>query len=209
MPKAFNESEKERIREKLIDAGKKAMNRHGLKGMSIDDIAREVGIAKGSFYRFFPSKEEFALCVLEAWEERFRAETFAGAFSGQVGMREGFRRLFLASFAVMEKEPGIASLAASDVAQLEARLPAERIAAHKARDAEFQQRFFNGLAANGELRTIDEASLRGLFMAPFFLALHREDFGGPEWKAFSEAFADMASAWLVPGEGEKKRKASK
>ncbi|MFA6504678.1 MAG: TetR/AcrR family transcriptional regulator [Treponemataceae bacterium] len=199
MPKAFNETERERLRGKLIDAGKKLMNQRGLKGMSVDEIAQAVGIAKGSFYSFFPSKEEFAMCVLESWEERFRAETFAQAFSGGVGLREGFRRLFQASFAIMEKEPGIASLAATDVAQLEARLPPERIAAHKARDAEFQRRFLEGMTANGELRKIDEATMRGVFMAPFFLALHRDDFGGAEWKAFSEAFAGMASAWLVPG----------
>ena len=44
-------------REAILDATDRLLARYGFKKMTIDDLAREEGIGKGSVYLHFPSKE--------------------------------------------------------------------------------------------------------------------------------------------------------
>ena len=57
MPRAFKEEEKEKIRAKLLEAGRSCFLRYGLKKTTIEDVVQPAGIAKSSFYLFFESKE--------------------------------------------------------------------------------------------------------------------------------------------------------
>ena len=61
MPTAFTEEEMKRIRTKLIFAGIRMSKELGLQKMSVEKLTAAVGIAKGSFYLFFGSKEDFIL----------------------------------------------------------------------------------------------------------------------------------------------------
>ena len=59
MPKIFSGKDRDTIRETLIQLGLNTLSQKGYKATSIEDVAREVGIAKGTFYNFFQSKEQF------------------------------------------------------------------------------------------------------------------------------------------------------
>lgn len=61
MPTAFTEEEIKRIRTELIFAGIRMSKELGLQKMSVEKLTAAVGIAKGSFYLFFGSKEDFIL----------------------------------------------------------------------------------------------------------------------------------------------------
>lgn len=61
MPIAFTDEEMKQIRSKLITAGIRLSRELGLHKMSIEKLTEAVGIAKGSFYLFFGSKEDFIL----------------------------------------------------------------------------------------------------------------------------------------------------
>ena len=68
MPRGFTESEKEKIREKLIGACQKRWSRYGYKKTSVEELCRKAGISKGAFYLFFESKEALfceALCRMQ------------------------------------------------------------------------------------------------------------------------------------------------
>jgi AcrR family transcriptional regulator len=54
----------------LLDAAERLMVRHGYRRMTVDDLAREAGIGKGTVYLHFDSKEEVALAVVNRWNER-------------------------------------------------------------------------------------------------------------------------------------------
>ena len=58
MPKIYSSIEKTNIRNSLLQYAEYALKTKGVKATSIDDIIAEVGIAKGSFYLFYSSKEE-------------------------------------------------------------------------------------------------------------------------------------------------------
>ena len=65
MPTAFTDDELEHIRSALIQAGIRLSKELGLQKMSVEKLTAAVGIAKGSFYMFFGSKEDFILEVAE------------------------------------------------------------------------------------------------------------------------------------------------
>ena len=65
MPTAFTDEELEHIRSALIQAGIRLSKGLGLQKMSVEKLTAAVGIAKGSFYMFFGSKEDFILEVAE------------------------------------------------------------------------------------------------------------------------------------------------
>jgi AcrR family transcriptional regulator len=52
-------------RDAILDATDRLLARYGYKKMTIDDLAKEVGIGKGSVYLHFESKEEIALSHID------------------------------------------------------------------------------------------------------------------------------------------------
>lgn len=61
------------VKSALLDATDRLLSRHGYKKMTIDDLASEVGIGKGSVYLHFSSKEEIALSHIDRIIERLKA----------------------------------------------------------------------------------------------------------------------------------------
>ena len=57
-------------REAILDATDRLLARYGYKKMTIDDLAQEVGIGKGSVYLHFSSKEEIVLSHVDRIIER-------------------------------------------------------------------------------------------------------------------------------------------
>jgi len=53
------------VPELILDAADNLLGRYGYKKMTIDDVAREVGIGKGTIYLHFKSKEEIALARVD------------------------------------------------------------------------------------------------------------------------------------------------
>src|SRR5687768_17590878 len=52
---------REDIRDLILDAADRLLARYGYKKMTMDDLAQEVGIGKGTLYLHFRSKEDIAL----------------------------------------------------------------------------------------------------------------------------------------------------
>jgi TetR/AcrR family transcriptional repressor of nem operon len=59
-----------RKRAEIIDVGSRLTFEQGYHGTSIKDIVDAIGMQKGSFYNYFPSKEEF---IIEALEYHFES----------------------------------------------------------------------------------------------------------------------------------------
>jgi AcrR family transcriptional regulator len=62
--KSFRETQFEMREEAILDATNRLLAEKGYEAMSMDDIAAEVGIAKGSLYKHFESKETLAAAVM-------------------------------------------------------------------------------------------------------------------------------------------------
>src|SRR6185369_10094567 len=59
-------------RDAILDATDRLLARYGYKKMTIDDLAQEVGIGKGSVYLHFSSQEEIALSHIDRIIERLK-----------------------------------------------------------------------------------------------------------------------------------------
>jgi len=67
-------------RERIIDAAASLMLDRGYAGTTVDEIVAGAGVAKGSVYHFFDSKESVGLAALQAYFERGKVVVMAGPF---------------------------------------------------------------------------------------------------------------------------------
>src|SRR5687768_7411752 len=60
------------IKEAILDATERLLARYGYRKMTIEDIAREVGVGKGTIYLHFSSKEEVVLSHVDRIVDRLK-----------------------------------------------------------------------------------------------------------------------------------------
>ena len=63
---AFTDYETEQLRKALLKETRRCAVTLGMKKTSVDQLTKAVGIAKGSFYKFYESKEMAFFAVLES-----------------------------------------------------------------------------------------------------------------------------------------------
>src|SRR5262249_31281907 len=71
------------IRDAILDAAERLLAYYGYKKTTMDDLAREAGIGKGTVYLYFPSKEEVARSTIDRVVERLLDRLRALAGSGE------------------------------------------------------------------------------------------------------------------------------
>lgn len=82
------------VREALLDATDRLLSSRGYQKMTIDDLAREVGIGKGSVYLHFSSKEEIALSHVDRIVERVK-ESLRITAEKDISQSEKLREMLL------------------------------------------------------------------------------------------------------------------
>ncbi len=82
------------VREAILDATDNFLARYGYKKMTIDSLAQQFGIGKGSVYLHFTSKEEIALSHIDRIIERLARELKIIA-EKKISPEEKLRRMLL------------------------------------------------------------------------------------------------------------------
>ena len=85
MPTAFTREQQESIQEALFRSGIYLSKSEGMQGMTVSKLAAAAGIAKGSFYHFFESKEAFILALITYAGEK-RQQLFGKYLGGRKRM---------------------------------------------------------------------------------------------------------------------------
>jgi AcrR family transcriptional regulator len=195
---AFTVEERRRIHHSLLEAGRESFSTFGLKRSRIEDIARSSGIAKGSFYLFFASKEELCFTLLEEEEKLRDRELEGGGVS--VDGPDALARLLEGAFDAFEKSSVAMRLYALDEFPLLVRkLPPERIAAHQENDSARMEALLRRLVKRGFPVAHDPAVLSGLFRSLFMLSFHRAQIGEEIFPEVRELLIDSVARglWLV------------
>src|SRR5688500_12936242 len=65
---------REDVSDLILDAAGRLLARFGYSKMTMDDLAREVGVGKGTLYLHFPSKEEVVLSRIDRLVDRLIGE---------------------------------------------------------------------------------------------------------------------------------------
>jgi len=109
-----DQSVSERKRNSILDAARTVFSRQGYSGSAVEDVAAEAGVAKGTLYLYFKSKEELYIAALardmvdvaqRARAEMDRAPTLRGKMLAFLRVRleyskanEDFLRIYLAEY---------------------------------------------------------------------------------------------------------------
>jgi len=99
MPKIISEQEKEHIKNAMYIKGIELIRKKGMKRVTVDDITAAVQIAKGSFYTYYPSKEEFLYHIIKQNEQALLDRVLEiGASSGHFKdkITHALREIYLA-----------------------------------------------------------------------------------------------------------------
>ena len=135
MPK-FSDSEKEIIRQKLMQEGERLFISYGIKKVTIDEIVQATGIAKGSFYSFYSNKEHLYMDIagnlqLKMWREM---DAFLDK-NRSLPPRELCKQCFLWMFNALERYPMLKQADSQTAEYLYRKLPPEVIEAHTQDDS--------------------------------------------------------------------------
>jgi AcrR family transcriptional regulator len=174
------EAAKKMRREEILAAARRVFAERGFRGTTIADIAEEAGIALGTIYLYFPSKE----AVFGALSRRF-GELIVRVFDACRENRD------LVQLVVMNSDP-------------------ESEVARRMRQAEEERNrpFVAGIAAamrRGVIRAGDPAVMARLVSGVVSIAVYQAFVisGGENADAFRDACADMVVAYMTPpGRGE-------
>jgi AcrR family transcriptional regulator len=76
-------AQREDIKDLILDGVDVLLARYGFQKMTVEDIARHVGIGKGTIYLHFPSKEELTLSHIDRIVDRLLVQLDSIAKSGE------------------------------------------------------------------------------------------------------------------------------
>jgi AcrR family transcriptional regulator len=177
MPKAFTQSQIDQIRLALLQKGREYFIRYGLKKTSVDDIARAVGIAKGSFYRFFESKEALFLEIHKASEEKLRTDLMC-KFEKIKEPDEKLRFFIKSSFAILEEDPLIlAVFGRGELNSISGFISSKQYEEHYRENIVFMKDLIQRWQEEGIIRQVDAEVTGNLIASAFFIYLQKETLG--------------------------------
>ena len=121
--------DKEERRHALLDAAEALFLEHPDRMASVAEVAQAAGVAKGTVYLYFPSKEEMLLAL----HERHTAEFFAALMKVLDGRQAGFDDIWAATLARLVRRPGYLSLSSRCFGLMDRDIPTEAAVAFKVR----------------------------------------------------------------------------
>ena len=107
------EEKKQAQRQAIMEIAKEHFERFGYKRAVIDDIVREVGIAKGTFYLYFKSKDQLLFDLIDQSRHEV-LEKFLAAIQEEKTAAGQVRIIIEMSFQAFEDYPLLARLLAED-----------------------------------------------------------------------------------------------
>jgi len=174
MATAFKDNEKEFIKEKLKEVAYDCLLKYGVKKTTVDQIVQMTGIAKGSFYKFYDSKEILFFTVLEEYQKsiidelinKFKEEEDIGV--------DKFTQLIYGLYQKVRQSFIMNIIKNNEFEYLMRKLPKDLIANHHSLDDILAKNIFLHIKIKeGVNIDVVTASLRAIFMS----MMHIEEIG--------------------------------
>jgi AcrR family transcriptional regulator len=197
VPKAFTPKEKAAIHANLLRAGMRHFERHGIRSARVDAICGDVGIAKGSFYAFFPSKEELFMAIVAEREALHRADMLAMIEAGKGSAASRARRFFDLILSKIETDPVLnIVLAHGEILYLQRKLGVERFVAAQDEDRAFAREAARRWRSAGG-GTISASDLLSLMTIALSVAAHRKQMTEDQYRPAIALLRDVFVARLT------------
>lgn len=203
MAKAFTDEDRLRARQTIMTEGRRLYLAGGLNGVSLSRLADAAGIAKTSFYAFFPSKEDLILDLLAAEAPGVSNRVMNLLADPTLPARDalsGFLRALLAEY---ETNPFLARLVAEPqtLTAIARRVRAEDLE----RKAAWMERplstFLQARIDTGKIVPMPVETLIDVIRSISLLSLHRDRFGSESrYHTTVETLIDLVSDGLTRSE---------
>lgn len=201
MTKAFSDKEKELIRNKLIEKGKELFDRYGLRKTSIGDLTNAVGIAQGSYYNFFQSKEELYFEIMEQEEKHMKSRLLSTHKVEENLTKQSLEAFLSDAFGMIDESTFIKKLMnGEDYELLVRKLPEERIAKHIETDSDILTPMITMWQKQGAVIDRKPEVIGGLLRAVFTLALHKKEIGEDIFQEVLELLIELIAQGIVKKE---------
>ncbi|MFE8701949.1 TetR/AcrR family transcriptional regulator [Cytobacillus sp. FJAT-54145] len=170
--RGFTEQEKQTIYQGLIQKGRDLFSTLGLKKTSIKDLTEAVGIAQGSFYLFFQSKEELYFRILENEEESIKKELLKHISIPMTA--DDFTQFLLKGLELISEHVLIRRLYFEGELEFVVRkLPKEIVETHIKGDNDLLLPLLHGLGIGKGQEQIISGAIRAFFL----MSLHKKEIG--------------------------------
>ncbi len=180
MARGFSEAEKKSIREKLIVECEKSWAVFGYKRTSIDELCAKIGIAKGSFYLFFDSKERLFCEVSDAIQRR-QGEQLDEILS-DTPSKDEICRLLKKMYAGYDGNNIFVQRNSPDFAAFINRAPAEWIESYKQKSTDFINK---SILHPGLKLKMDRGKAVGIINALLGILTFKNDLGYDHYEIFN------------------------
>jgi AcrR family transcriptional regulator len=81
-------------RQRILDTAFRLFYAHGVRGVGVDTVIAESGVAKATLYKHFPSKDDLVLAYLDRVDELWRGQLEAAADAAGANPREQLVAMF-------------------------------------------------------------------------------------------------------------------
>lgn len=176
MPIPFSETDKEKIRARLMDAAKASFAERGLQSTSLVSLTDAAGISKSSFYAFFDSKESLYLTLLGELGPEVEARVVAPVVQSSLEAGDALATFLRAFLSELDGQPLLRRLLErpEELRAVAARVGLEELEA-KARALAPLHAFLERLQAAGQLRSdVTPEVMTGALRAVLILSLHAD-----------------------------------
>lgn len=165
-PKSFSEAERAAIDQRLRAVAADCLNRYGVRKTTVDELVRLANIPKGTFYLFYPSKEELFFSLFIEMHDKLRQDFFMRLT--KAGPSIGWRDLADALL-TMCRETGdiflVSLMADGELELILRKLPPELVAQHQNDDDGNMEQMFTMLPQlAGKNPEVYSAAMRGVFL---------------------------------------------
>jgi AcrR family transcriptional regulator len=175
MPKAFTEREKQIISGRLKEKGSEMFVKYGVKRTTVDDLARSAGISKGSFFSFFPSKEELFVTIFEEKLEELSSSIKHQLDDKSIPAKEAFSGFLKRRF-VVENNPLLSVFHHhEDFEYLMRKVTRERITRLILNDFNDLVSIIAECQKAGRIKEHDPVALAELFHTLFYISVRKTD----------------------------------
>lgn len=199
MPRAFSPTEKTVLTARLLQVGREHFTRFGLKKTNVGELCDAIGIAKGSFYLFFETKELLFAAVLAEVEAEIRQKLLTELEARRADPRQMVRYLVESPLRLLAQEPLLNFLANPEEFQLlMSRMPPEVVHHNQEDDEAFFGKILASWQAEGILKPIPVPHITGALRAMLGLNLQRKLIGEEAFEPVLKLFVDGLMLQLMP-----------
>lgn len=126
MPSVFSLEDRQRIRGQLLAEGRKMMLERGITKTNIEELAESAGIAKGTFYHFFSSKQDFILEIIHAYQNE-KLEELKNLVAEKRGKLTVEEALAWYQTVYLPQENPVFHIGKKDMDWIESKIPPEKL----------------------------------------------------------------------------------